>query len=40
MIGKIGRMGIYVALVLAGIALGILLRGQFSTWVHGDDGKP
>ncbi len=44
MIRKIGKMGIYVALVVAGIALGILLRGQLGTWVHGDGrtvpGKP
>jgi multidrug efflux pump subunit AcrA (membrane-fusion protein) len=38
MIRKIGKMGIYVALVLAGIAVGILLRGQLGTWVHGDSG--
>jgi len=39
MIRKIGRMGIYVASVLAGIALGILFHGQFGTWVHGDNEK-
>ena len=38
MIRKIGKMGMYVALVLAGIILGIVFRGQFSAWVHGDGG--